>query len=100
MTEDTNHDKYHASKITVCVTNEDAGGIPIMYQQREAHSEKGQEEIEGEEVGVRSRVRIGGEQVEGIVEGEEQGNDNALADFHPINPSKNVDAIGTKDGKG
>ena len=43
-------------------------------------------------------MRVGGEEVETVVEGQEDGDNEALGDFDAVNASKHVDALGAEHG--
>lgn len=98
MSQDADHHENHARKIAVRVANKDAGGVPVVPEQSKRHTQKGEEEIKREQVGVRSRVRIRRQKVEAIVESEQQGDDDGLGDFDAVDSCQDVDAVGTENG--
>jgi len=40
-----NHGKYHAGEVAVGVADEDAGGIPVVFEEGEGDADEGEEEI-------------------------------------------------------
>ena len=51
-------------------------------------------------MGVGCGVRVGGQEVEGVVEQEEEGDDEGLGDFDAVYAGEDVDAVGAEDGDG
>ena len=47
---------------------------------------------------VSRRVRVGREEVQAIVEGEKESDNDALRNFNTVDASKHVDALGTEHG--
>lgn len=89
----------HAGEVTVGVADEDAGWVPIVVPERERDANEGEEKVEGEEMRVRRWVRVRGrEQVDGVVEDEEKGDDERLADLDAVDACQDVYAVGTEYG--
>lgn len=98
VAEDADDGKDHAGEVAVGVTNEDASGVPVVAKEGGGNADPGQEEVEGEKVRVGGRVRIGRGEVEDVVEGEEDGDDNALRHLDAVDTRKHVDALGAEHG--
>lgn len=101
VAEDADDDKDHAGKVAVGVADEDAGGEPVVGEEGEGDAEEGQEEVEAEEVAVGGGMGVGvGEEVEGVVEDEQGGDDDGLGDLDAVDAGEDVDAVGGEDGDG
>jgi hypothetical protein len=98
VAEDANDSKDHAGEVTVCITDEDAGWEPVVAEEGGGDTDPGKEEVEGEEVGVGGWMRVGGEEVEAVIEGEEEGDDEALGDLDPVDAGEHVNALGAEHG--
>ena len=98
VAQDADDDKHHARKVAVRVADEDPRRVPVVVEQGEGDPQKRQEEGQGEEVRVGGRVGVGGEQVEGVVEGEEGRDDDGLRDLDAVDAREDVDAVGGEDG--
>ena len=98
VAEDADDGKDHAGEVAVGVADEDAGGVPVVAEEGGGDADPGQEEVEGEEVGVGGRVRVGRGEVEDVVEGEEEGDDDALGDLDAVDAGEHVDALRTEHG--
>lgn len=98
VSEDANDGKYHAREIAVGVAHEDAGGIPVVAPQRQTDADEGEQHVQREEMGVRRRMRERAEQVEGVVEHEQEGDDEGLGDFDAVYAREDVDAVRAEDG--
>lgn len=68
VAQDADDDEDHACEIAVRVPDEDAGRVLVVREEREAHAEERQEEVQAEQMAVDGRVRVLGRQVEGVVE--------------------------------
>ena len=88
----------HAREVAVGVTNEDSSGEPVVVEKGEGDTDPGEKKIEGEKMRVGGRVGVGSEEVETVVEGEEEGDDEALGDFDAVDASKHVDTLGAEHG--
>ncbi|KAH8718569.1 hypothetical protein HC256_003201 [Beauveria bassiana] len=98
VAEDADDGKDHAGKVAVGVADEDARGVPVVAEEGGGDADPGQEEVEREEVRVGGGVRIGRREVEGVVEGEEEGDDEALGDLNAVDAGEHVDALRAKHG--
>lgn len=98
VAEDADDGEDHAGEVAVGVADEDFGRVPVVGEQGEGDADPGEEEVEREEVGVGGRVRVRGEEVEAVVEGDEQGDDDALGDFDAVDAREHVDALGAEHG--
>lgn len=98
MAENTDNSENHAREVAVGVADKDLGGVPIVVEQGARDTDPGKKEVEGEEVGVGGGVGIGRKEVEAIVKGEEDGDDDALRDLNAIDSGQHVDALGTEHG--
>lgn len=92
-------DEDHACKVAVRIAYEDAGRVLVVQEQGAGDTEERQQEVEREQVGVGGRVRVGRDQVQGIVEDEEQRNHNGLEHFNSVDARQDVDAVGTEDAE-
>ncbi|TFB03297.1 hypothetical protein CCMA1212_004231 [Trichoderma ghanense] len=98
VAEDADDGEDHAGEVAVGVSDEDAGGVPVVAEEGARDADPGEEQVEREEVGVGGRVRVGREKVEAVVEGDEQGDDEALGDFDAVDAGEHVDALRAEHG--
>lgn len=98
VAEDTDDGEDHAGEVAVGVADEDAGRIPVVVEEGAGDTDPGEEEVEREEMGVGGRVGIWCGEVEEIVEGKEEGDNNALGDFDAVDAGEHVDALGAEHG--
>lgn len=98
MAKDADNSKDHAREIAVGIANEDARRVPIVGKEGARYSDPWEKEVQGEEVRVGCWMGIGGKEVEAIVEGEQQCNDNALGNLDPVDACQHVDTLGAEHG--
>ncbi|KFZ16648.1 hypothetical protein V502_04989, partial [Pseudogymnoascus sp. VKM F-4520 (FW-2644)] len=95
MPQDRTGSEHRPSEITVRIPHKDARGIPVLRPQRQRHAYKREQEVERQQMRVRSRMqrRGGRKEVEHIVPREQGGDDEGLADFDPVYAGEDVNAI-------
>ena len=98
MAENADNCENHAREVAVGIADKDLGGVPVVPEEGAGDADPGEEEVEGEEVRVRGRVRIRGEEVEAVVEGQEAGDDDALRNLDAVDAGKHVDALRAEHG--
>lgn len=98
VAEDADDGEDHSGEIAVCVADEDLCRIPVVVEQRAGDADPGEQEVEREEMRVGGRVRVGREEIEAIVEGNEDGDDDALGDLDAVDAGEHVDALGAEHG--
>lgn len=69
-----------------------------MPPEGERDADEGEEEVETEEMRVGCWMRVGGEEVEAVVQNEECGDDEGLGDFDAVYAGEDVDGVGAEDG--
>lgn len=102
VAEDADDGEDHTGEVAVRVADEDPGGVPVVPPERRGDADEGEEEVNGEEVGVccwmRARRRWRGVERQEVVEEEEDGDDDGLRDFDAVDAGEDVDAVGAEDG--
>ncbi|QSZ32658.1 hypothetical protein DSL72_002237 [Monilinia vaccinii-corymbosi] len=78
--EDAADGEDHAGEVAVCVPDEDAGGVPVVEEQREGYPDEGEQHVQG------------------VVEDEQERDDDGLRYFDAVDAGEDVDAIGAEDG--
>lgn len=76
VAQDADDDEDHAGEVAVRVPDEDARRVLVVREEREAHAQKGQEEIQAEQMAVHRGVWVCGRQVEGVVEDQQERDDD------------------------
>lgn len=103
VAEDGDGGEEHAGKVAVGVADKDLGWVAVVGPEGDADAEKRQEEVEGEEVrvGRRGEEAAGevGVEIDGIVEEEQQRNDDGLRHLESVEAGQDVDAVGRKDAQ-
>lgn len=100
MAQDADDDEDHAREVAVRVPDEDARRVLVVREEREAHAQERQEEVQAEQMAVHGGVRVLGREVEGVVEDQQKRDDDGLHDLDPVNSSQDVDRVGAEDGAG
>jgi hypothetical protein len=98
VAEDADDGEDHAGEVAVGVADEDAGRVPVVAEEGGGDADPGEEQVEREEVGVGGRVRVRREEVEAVVEGDEQGDDEALGYLNAVDAGEHVDALRAEHG--
>lgn len=98
MALDADDGKDHAREVAICVADKYLCGIPVVVEECGGHAYPGEEEVEREQVRVGGRVRVGREQVQAVVEGDEGGDDKALGYLDAVYAGKHVDALRAEHG--
>lgn len=98
VAEDADDGEDHAGEVAVGVADEDLCRVPVVVEQRAGDADPGEEEVKREEMGVGGRVGVRRKEVEAIVEGDEEGHDDALGDFDAVDAGEHVDALGAEHG--
>lgn len=98
VAEDADDGEDHAGEVAVGVADEDLCRVPVVVEQRAGDADPRQQEVEREEVRVGGRVRVRREEVEAVVEGDEEGHDDALGDLDAVDAGKHVDALRAEHG--
>jgi hypothetical protein len=98
VAEDADDGEDHSREVAVRVADEDLGRVPVVVEQRAGDANPGEQEVEREEVRVGGRVRVWREEVEAVVEGDEEGDDDALGDLDAVDAGEHVDALRAEHG--
>lgn len=98
VAEDADGGEDHAGEVAVGVADEDAGRVAVMQEESGGDSDPGQQEIEREEVRIGGRVRVRGQEVQGVVEDEEEGDDERLSHFDAVDTGQHVDRLRAEHG--
>lgn len=98
VAEDADDGKDHTGEVAVCVADEDAGRVPVVGEEGARDADPGQQEIQGKEMRVGGRVRVRRQEVETVVEGDEESDDDTLRCLDAVDPGEHVDALGAKHG--
>ena len=69
-----------------------------MAEQGARDADPWEKKVEREQVRISRRMRVRREEVQTIVEGEEEGDDDALRNLDTVDASKHVDALGAEHG--
>ena len=100
MPQDSDDGEDHPCEIAVCISHEDARGVPVMPPEGETDAYKRKEHVQREQMGVCCRMRVRCQQVKRIVENEQESDDERLGHFNSVNACKDVDTVWTEDGHG
>lgn len=98
MAEDGDDGEDHPGEVAVSVADENTGRVAVVPPEGEGDADEGEEEVEGEEMGVCCWVGVVGEEVEAVVHGEEAGDDEGLGDFYAVYAGEDVDGVWGEDG--
>lgn len=74
MSEDSHNSENHSGKVTVGISYEDFGGVPIVTPQCERNPDKWEKHVKGEQMGIGCWMRIGVEEVVAIVQCQQDCN--------------------------
>ena len=98
VAQDADDDEDHAREVAEGVADEDAGRVLVVREEGEADAQEGQEEVQAEQMAVHGGVRVLGREVEGVVEDQQQRDDDGLHDLDPVDAGQDVDGVGAEDG--
>jgi hypothetical protein len=98
MAENTDNGEDHAGEVAVGVADKDLGRVPVVVKQSAGDTDPREEEVKREEMRVSGWVGVRGEEVEAIVKGDEEGDDDALGNFDAVDTREHVDALWAEHG--
>jgi len=87
MPQDSDDGEDHAREVAVGVAHEDLRGVPVVCPEGEGDADEGEEEEEGEEMRVCGWMWVSREDIQGVIENQEEGDDEGLRDFDAVDAS-------------